>query len=995
MHKKIVIFAVSIILAAISAPTHAETQADDPSAIAALAREQADRRQFREAESSYRKALSLDPLNISALSGLIALYRQQGMVAKVQLTIAQLTPAQRSVLGDSLKHIEATMLQDQADLRLAKGQDDQAIKYLEQAVQVDADDSSLHLKLARQYVRRGSYAMALALLDNFLTKHPDAQDALYALALYQSEQGDSGTALKTLNRIEPSRRSHDALLLQQRLTINNLSQNAKSLMQSGRKNDALKMLSDAEAASSGNEDLMLTVALAWAEIGDIRHSRALFEKVKSGHTPPSVNWHLRYATFLVMIESDQELHEELEAIAGIQDLSPAEKKALDELQESAAVRMADKQILAGNTTLAHQTLAPFLKLKPDQVHLLLAEARVYRAEHQWQAALDIYAHVLKLDRLNRESRSGLIETMTVSGDRVKALQQLDAWAADSTASEVYIGLPLSGMFSDLGEYARAKNLIDSLLVAHPDATYILYDAWKMAQRAGQPDHEIDYLKKLVVAYPPQRNLSGPLRDTASPQKGTQQSPASAYENIGIDEFGSPNKIQRDWKEKKLAALIDRRSDWFSSAADVRYRSGTAGLSEFHSVEIPLEYKTPWHADDEVFFRTDLIKLNAGNADLTNNSFGGLLVLNEASSDPALRDYINFLLANKNLLNLYPELNAFCRLHPASCAQTVQQAQQGVSSMSQQTAQGMSFTAGYQRDDLSADIGFTPLDFPVTNVVGGIRQKGDLGQYGYSIEVSRRPITSSLLSYAGTKDPVTGEVWGGVVATGGRFGLSLDKGETFGFWSSLGLHSLTGRNVLSNSRLQLMAGGQWRIVNEENRLFSLGLTGMYWHHTQNAGEYTFGHGGYYSPLNYRSLSLPITYAERSPRFSYMLRAAISASQSQMRDAPYFPTDSTMQGLAKYLSFIKTAYPALYPALASTYFPNPTYSGGSSHGTGQSLKAAWEYQVEPKLFVGGLLSLDRSESYAPNRLLFYMRYSLDHPAAQPVFMPPEPIEPSSQF
>lgn len=925
MCKKLIIFAVSITLAAISAATHAEPRADEPNAIAALAREQAGRGQFKEAESSYRKALSIDPLNSSALGGLLALYRQQGKITKVQLAIAQLTPAQRSVLGDSLKRIEVTMLQDQADLRLAKGENDQAIKYLEQAVQVDADDSPLHLKLAKQYVRRGSYAMALALLDNFLTKHPDAQDALYALALYQSELGDSGNALKTLNRIEPSRRSHDALLLQQRLTINNLSQGTKSLMQSGRKNDALKMLSDAEAASSGNDDLMLAVALAWAEIGDIQHSRALFEKMKSGHTPPSVNWHLRYAAFLAMIESDQELREELEAIAGTQNLSPAEKKALNELQESAAVRMANKQILAGNTTLAHQTLAPFLKLNPDQVRLLLAEARVYRAEHQWQAALDIYAHVLKLDKLNREARSGLIETLTVSGDRAKALQELDAWAADSTANDVSVGLHLSGMFSDLGEYARAKKLIDSLLVAHPDATYVLYDAWKMAQRAGQLDHEIDYLKKLVVAEPSVR--PGSSRNAISPQSDTRQSPAPAYENIGIDEFGSPNKIQRDWKEKKLAALIDRRSPWFSSAADIHSRSGTAGLSELHSVEIPLEYKTPWHMNDEVFFRTDLIKLNAGNVDPANDRFGSML---------------------------------FCQ--PA-CA----------TAMLQQTTQGMSFTGGYQRDDLSADIGVTPLNFPVSNIVGGIRQKGDFGQYGYSIEASRRSLTSSLLSFAGAKDPNTGNVWGGVVATGGRLGLSLDKGETFGLWSSLGLHRLTGRNVLGNSRLQLMAGGQWRIVNEESRLFSLGLTGMYWHHTQNAGEYTLGHGGYYSPLNYRSLSLPITYAKRFPRFSYMLRAAVSTSQSQTRDAPFFPTNSQLQA----------------QAITSTY------AGGPGHGTGQSLKAAWEYQIEPKLLVGGLLALDRSESYAPNRLLFYMRYSLDHPAAQPVFMPPEPIEPSSQF
>ncbi|MBI5627215.1 MAG: BCSC C-terminal domain-containing protein [Nitrosomonadales bacterium] len=902
-------------------------------ALTTLAREQADRGQFKEAESSYRKALSIDPLDISALNGLIALYRQQGMTSKVQLTIAQLTPAQRSALGASLKHIEASMLQDQADLRLAKGEVNRAIKYLEQAIQVDADDPWLHLKLAKLYVRQNDPASGLAIFDELLARHPNDPDSLYALAQFQSDLGDSSNARKTFNRIEASQRSHDMLMLQQRLTISNLAQDAKSLMQSGRKDDAIEMLSDAEATSSGNEDFTLAVALAWAEIGDIKHSRTLFDRVKVDHTPPSVNWHLRYASFLAMIDSDQELREELETISGIQNLSPAERASLAELQESAAIRMAEKQTSAGNTVLAHQTLAPFLKQKPDQENLLLADAHAYRAERHWQDAMDIYARTLKLDKLNKEARSGLIEMLTASGERAKALQQLDEWAADSAANEVYVGLPISSMYSDLGEYDRAKKLIDSLIAAHPEATYVLYDAWKMAQREGQLDHEIDYLKKLVVAEPYVR--PGATRDAVSTQNGSQQKPALAYENIGIDEFGSPDKIQRDWKEKKLAALIDRRSDWLSSAIESRSRKGTPGMSQYNSLEIPLEYKTPWHKNDELFFRTDLVRLSSGTVATTNDRFGSLLL---------------------------------CQ---PTCAST----------MLRQTEQGMSFTAGYQRGDLSADIGFTPLNFPVSNTVGAIRQKGDLGEYGYSLEASRRAVTGSLLSFAGTKDPNTGRVWGGVVATGGRFGLSLDKGETFGFWSSFGWHNLTGLNVQSNQRIQIMAGEQWRVVNEENRVFSLGLTGMYLHHSQNAGEYTFGHGGYYSPRNYRSLSLPITYAERWPRFSYMLRGSVSASNTQMQDAQFFPTDSSMQAQAT--------------ALAPLNFTTPIYTGGTSQGKGFSIKAAWEYQFEPKLFAGGLLSIDRSDFYAPNRALIYLRYSFDHPGAQPVFMPPEPMEPSSQF
>lgn len=171
----------------------------------------------------------------------------------------------------------------------------------------------------------------------------------------------------------------------------------------------------------------------------------------------------------------------------------------------------------------------------------------------------------------------------------------------------------------------------------------------------------------------------------------------------------------------------------------------------------------------------------------------------------------------------------------------------------------------------------------------------------------------------------------------------------------------------------MAGEQWRMLNEENRRFIVGLTGMYWSFSENAGEYTFGHGGYYSPNKYRSLALPITYTARSERFSYLLRGSVSKSRTQMLDAQHYPTDSALQLAAG----------------------NPVYAGGPSKGTGHSLMAALEYQFTPKLFAGGLFSIDRSDFYAPNRALIYLHYSIDHPGAQPVFIPPESMEPSSQF
>jgi hypothetical protein len=245
--------------------------------------------------------------------------------------------------------------------------------------------------------------------------------------------------------------------------------------------------------------------------------------------------------------------------------------------------------------------------------------------------------------------------------------------------------------------------------------------------------------------------------------------------------------------------------------------------------------------------------------------------------------------------------------------------------------------------------------------------------GLSLELARRPMTSTLLSYAGTRDPVTGSIWGGMVATGGTLGLSLDQGGTLGGWTYYRARSLTGTNVQSNSDNQFMAGLNWRIINEDDHQLSSGLTGMLWGFKQNAGEFTYGQGGYYSPQSYRAVTLPLNYAQRFTRFSYVLGGSVSSNWSRTDAAPYFPTNGAYQAAAG----------------------NPYYSASSGPGSAYSLLAAWEYQVSPSVFVGNRLKLERSPYYAPNSFVLYVRIALDDPAPHPVPLQTQPIIPTSHF
>jgi cellulose synthase operon protein C len=79
----------------------------------------------------------------------------------------------------------------------------------------------------------------------------------------------------------------------------------------------------------------------------------------------------------------------------------------------------------------------------------------------------------------------------------------------------------------------------------------------------------------------------------------------------------------------------------------------------------------------------------------------------------------------------------------------------------QNASGVGLAVGYEGKNLNASVGTTPLGFQETNVIGAVSYGGAVTDtVSLKGELSRRPVTDSLLSFAGTKDPVSGQKWGG-------------------------------------------------------------------------------------------------------------------------------------------------------------------------------------------------------------------------------------------
>ncbi|MBD2857677.1 BCSC C-terminal domain-containing protein [Spongiibacter sp. KMU-158] len=272
--------------------------------------------------------------------------------------------------------------------------------------------------------------------------------------------------------------------------------------------------------------------------------------------------------------------------------------------------------------------------------------------------------------------------------------------------------------------------------------------------------------------------------------------------------------------------------------------------------------------------------------------------------------------------------------------------------------GIALGIGWIAEHWRADIGSTPLGFDSSSWVGGLEFDSKFKSLGWSFTVSQRPETGSVLSYAGMDVPDTaltraGKNWGGVLRTGVKLGTSFDQGKRLGIWTSFQYHQLTGDDVEDNTRLGLMGGLYWRVLNEEDRQLRIGLNGTHLAYDKNLEEFTLNHGGYYSPQRYDSISLPVRfYGRRGKDLSYLLQLSVSHSTSSL-DAPYLLGGSNRSG----------------------------------SGFGYSVEMALEKRISDHWYLGLSADIQRADFYEPNHISLYARYTLQD-RLKDIHTPPEP-------
>ncbi|MEY2654245.1 MAG: hypothetical protein RLZZ524_1273, partial [Pseudomonadota bacterium] len=179
-------------------------------------------------------------------------------------------------------------------------------------------------------------------------------------------------------------------------------------------------------------------------------------------------------------------------------------------------------------------------------------------------------------------------------------------------------------------------------------------------------------------------------------------------------------LPKGLNDELAEVLAERGTRAFEGGAALRWRSGDSGTSQLVDVRAPVGFQTPVGDTGLLTLQAVATMLEAGSPGQDDDAAGRF----------------------------------------------GSQALGGTRSGESVSASGVGLSVALAGRQLAGDIGVTPLGFPVVNVVGGLRVGGQWGsRMGYGAELSRRAVTDSVLSWAGVRDPRSGQTWGGVTATG--------------------------------------------------------------------------------------------------------------------------------------------------------------------------------------------------------------------------------------
>ncbi len=923
----------------------------DPTVLRAYATVLLENNKPELAEQQLRAGLAKYPQQPELLTGLAGILMRSGRSAEAGTLLAA-APESAKV---ELRGEQAEISRQQAAAMVRAGRNDEAERLLRDALVTAPESPWVRLDLARLYRRIGRDAEAESLLSALTEVAGDGAQAHLAQAYSFAESQRWYETLVALEQIPPADRVADARKLQREAWVRYQVQRATLAAQRGDPGQAAEWLGAAVNAAGDDPQLASALAQGWAALGDPARAVAVLRKSFAARGEPSADDRIQYAALLLQIDQDAEFEAVSTTLIQRGGLSPLQARTLEDLIVGYRIKLADRERERGNYAAAYRQLREVVARYPDQPRVQMALSRLFASAGEPEKSLAIGKALLKQESAKGEPSDEVlfaaIDSALAAKDEDNAARWIDQ--AFQRGSDPVAAHRAAARLADqrgrkaeaLGHYREADLLVhqqDAYGAAPPDL--LLIDP---ASGSGSllPDPIRDSLKSEDVPIGPllprapeggslaplpsaARSPAAGVQPSAAPFSGATQSDAKAAEPRNETRFSDGRArvpaADSQWiapYDPTRVLPIDRLeaevSGWGQGLFQSRNRDGEAGLSRLFDLETPIDWSSRMRRAGRVGLRIRPVYLDAGNVSGINLLRYGTLALTRGELDgetPAL----------------------------------------------DQSDSGIAVSGAYKLGSFTVDIGTTPLGFQIESIVGGLLWTPSFGDLSLALDVSRRAITDSLLSYAGAFDPLTGRDWGGVTRSGARVDLAYDFGG-YGLYGNGGYYSITGRNVEENSQMELGGGLFVRAYQGANNTLTVGLNITTFSYDKNLRYYTLGHGGYFSPEYFGAITVPTSFTGRRNDLSYRLDIALGIQSFREDGMPLFPGRQALQDEVEALAEFEPA-------------ANIPTGYGSQKNSGLSYRfgGAAQYRLTPHLSLGGTLSADNARDFEELILMGFLRY-----------------------
>ena len=941
---------------------------------------------FPAAEQMYRGLLAQNPQNNDAKLGLYYLLLQQrGKGTEAEQTLQSIPAELRPKIPQAVAGVNVDPLRKQAEQAMQNGNPQRAMMILQQALEKQPSNVWVRLDMARILNKQGQELQAQSLISP-LMQVGASPDSLYAAALFASERNDWLNVSTLMARIPASRQSSSMRALAATASVNQQRTTAENYLRQGNMAGAAAILrqlaqkppSDPAALGALAQDLM-TVGEVPMAVQLVRDNMRQGVKGNAGD----------YSAQIAVL-NQAGLTQEADAWLNNPTLQArSSAKTISQLRDGSVINEADKLRLQGQYSAAYDKLIAALQNDPQNTGLMLAMGRLYQSGNMNKEAGQVYNYLLSRNSLDQGAREGAIGVALSEGDIDRAKQLLRGLPAIKTPDQLVLA-------------ARVAEADGN----YPQAMSLLREAKSRVNGVGGATGGgaamIGGLRLADNPFTPQNSSSSYLNTTAStygevlPWQVAAPGLASTSGSLRVPEAVAKNPTLQQ-VEKMMNELQDKTASWVQGNISLRNNSsGENGLSNITEIRSPLSLSGMPMDNGRVTFDVTPVMLKSGTPTNSASSRFGTGAIQqalrvEAATKASLVASQNSIAAAQAADLRYQQLHAtrdsLCSIDATSaeCAaatvaqdaayaerqtlaglvtqpQTYSPDDFYADSPGQQQDTGVELALALSGDSYKLDVGSTPLGSNLNSLVGGVKWSPKLTQHStLDLAVERRAVKDSLLSYVGTVDPLTGKKWGAVTKNGGSVNLGFDDGVV-GAYGGAGLYNYIGDNVPRNKSVTGTIGAYIRPYKDAESELKVGVNVNYMDFDKNLSYFTYGQGGYFSPQDYLSISLPVEFTKKQDEFTYFLSGSVGYQTYNNQESLYFPNDPDLQSQLEGL-------------VSQGYGREAKYASEDKNGIGYSLKAGGTYKVTPSMLVGGQLGYDTFGSYSESTALLYFKYLLD--------------------